>query len=149
MAETEASNYPPIEQSIIVNAAPAKVWDTLTNPDVMKRWMAETEIEIITDWKVGNPITVQGPWYKTGFVNKGVVLQFEPERMLSYSHLSSLSRLPDAIENYTVLAFRLDPQEGQTTLTVTLSNFPTESIYKHFAFYWRVMIVLLKKFIEQ
>lgn len=111
--------------------------------------MSESPIEIITDWKPGSAITVKGKWYKAGFENKGKVLQYERERLLEYSHLSSLSRLPDLQENYCLIMFRMMPEPGYTALEVTLSNFPTEAIYRHFAFYWTVTIALLKKFIEQ
>lgn len=139
----------PIHKSVIINAGPSKVWNALTYPELMKQWMAETPIEIITDWKVGSPITIEGPWYKTGFKNLGTILQFEPERILAYSHLSSLSRLPDTIENYTILAFELIQEDNNTHVKLVLSNFPTESIYKHFDFYWNVALVQLKKFAER
>jgi hypothetical protein len=66
-----------------------------------------------------------------------------------YSHLSSISRLPDEQENYSIVAFRLQPKEDETLLTLTLSNFPTESIYQHLAFYWNVTLETLKKMIEE
>jgi uncharacterized protein YndB with AHSA1/START domain len=141
--------YPDIVKTIVIDASPSKVWDALTIPALIKQWMSETDIDIVTDWQVGQPIIIKGDWYKAGFKNAGTVLQFEPERMLQYSHLSSLSRLPDTEENHTVLSFTLEPTSGQTTLTLTASNFPTESIYRHFSFYWNVAIVLLKKFVEQ
>jgi hypothetical protein len=118
-------------------------------PEVMKKWMFETEIHIITDWKVGTPIVIRGKVNGKNFVNNGKVLQFEPETILRYNHLSSLSRLPDKPENYSVLEFRLAPIENQTALTLTLSNFPTESIYKHLAFYWNVTLEILKRMIEE
>ena len=111
--------------------------------------MYDTEINIITDWNVGSPILIRGRLHRIKFENKGVVLQFEPEKILQYSHLSSLSRLPDKRENYSVLEFRLAPINNQTSLTLTLSNFPTETIYKHLAFYWNVALEVLKKMIEE
>ena len=145
----ETSTDPVIHNTITIHALPAKVWEAITQPALIRQWMSETPIEIITNWKVGEPITIQGDWYHSRFENKGVVLQFEPERILEYSHLSSLSRLPDQVENYSVIRFALTPLEDGTELTITLSNFPTEVIYKHLAFYWNVTLVLLKKFIEQ
>lgn len=138
-----------IIKTVTINAAPSKVWAALTKPELMRQWMSETPIDIITDWKIGSPITIRGDWYKAGFENKGVVIEFVPERIVKYSHLSSLSRLKDEPENYTVLEFSLTPEDGQTSLTLTLSNFPTEAIYKHFAFYWSVGLELLRKFVEQ
>ena len=115
----------------------------------MKKWISETDIQIITDWKVGSPIIMRGNLHGVKFENKGMILQFEPERILEYNHLSSLSRLPDKPENYAVIEFRLAPIKDQTTQTLTLSNFPTESIYKHLAFYWNVTLEIIKRMIEK
>lgn len=97
-----------IEKSILIKSSPSAVWEALTNPDVMKQWMSEPEIEmeIFTDWKVGNPIVIKG-FHHIRFENKGTVLQFEPGKVIQYNFLSSLSRLPDKPENYTSTEFRL------------------------------------------
>lgn len=144
----EISNREPIIQSISIQAAASRVWEAITDPGLMNQWMFETPIDIITTWEPGTPMIMQADWYKTGFTNTGTVLACEKERLLSYSHLSSLSRLPDSIENYTILTFQLTPIGNDTLLELRLNNFPTEAIYRHFAYYWRVAIVLLKKFVE-
>ena len=106
-------------------------------------------IEIASDWRVGSPIIVKGHHNNVDFENKGTILQFEPHSILQYSHLSSLARLPDKAENYTMIEFRLErTEENSTSLNVRISNFPTESIFKHWEFYWRVTIGVLKRFIE-
>lgn len=137
-----------ITRSVTIHAPALKVWDALTRSELMKQWMSETEIEIITDWQVGSPILVQGPWYKTGFKTYGTILHFDPAHRVAYTHLSSLSRLPDKPENYTTLDFHLTETGGHTVLDLTLSNFPTYTINKHLAFYWNVAVVLIKKFVE-
>jgi uncharacterized protein YndB with AHSA1/START domain len=137
-----------VTKTVNIDAPASKVWEALTNPELMKKWMFEAEIHIITDWKVGTPIVIRGHMNGKYFENNGIVLQFEPEKILQYSHLSSLSRLPDKPENYSLLEFRLAPMENRTILTLTLSNFPTESIYKHLVFYWNVTLEILKRIIE-
>ena len=111
--------------------------------------MSDVEINILTDWKVGGPMVIRGNMNGKNFENWGMVLQFEPEKTLRYSHLSSLSRLPDQPENYSIVDFRLSPMDHQTTLELTLTNFPTESIYQHLAFYWNVTLEILKRMIEE
>jgi uncharacterized protein YndB with AHSA1/START domain len=138
-----------MSKTVTINAPTSKIWEALTNPDLMKKWMSELEIEILTDWKVGNLVVIRGKLHGIKFENKGKVLQFEPEKILQYSHLSSLSRLPDKPENYSVFDFRLTPKEDLTFLTLTVSNFPTESIYKHLAFYWNVTLEIFKRMIEE
>ncbi|MGA8595113.1 MAG: SRPBCC domain-containing protein [Bryobacteraceae bacterium] len=140
-----------IENAVSINAPPSDVWRVLTDPDLMKQWMAEPEmrIAIITDWKVGCPIVVQGRHNNVDFENKGTILQFRPNSILRYSHLSSIARLADKAENYTTIEFRLARAEGNSTsLKVRSSNFPTEPIFKHWEFYWRVTIEVIKRFIE-
>ena len=138
-----------IEKSIVIEAPVTAVWNVLTDPGLMKQWMAEPELElkIITDWKIGSPIITKG-FHHLQFENKGTVLQFEPYRTLHYNYLSSISRLPDKPENYTGVEFSLSPLQDKTFLKVTVSNFPTETIYKHVDFYWRGTVVKLKKLVE-
>jgi uncharacterized protein YndB with AHSA1/START domain len=138
-------------KTIEINAPTSKVWDALTAPELMKKWMVdtETEINIATDWIVGNPINMYGKLHRMKFTNMGTVLQFEREQVLEYSHLSSLSRLPDQPSHYSIIKFRLTPVEARTNLELTLSNFPTESILKHLVFYWNVTLELLRKTIEE
>jgi uncharacterized protein YndB with AHSA1/START domain len=140
-----------IEDSATINAPPSEVWRALTDPDLMKQWIAEPvmRIEITTDWKVGSPIIVKGRHNNVDFENKGTILQFEPHSILRYSHLSSISKLPDKAENYTIIEFRLArAEENSTSLTVNISNFPAESAFEHWQFYWRITIGVLKRFIE-
>jgi uncharacterized protein YndB with AHSA1/START domain len=138
-----------IEISIPINASISTVWNALTNPTVMKQWMGEPDmkIEIDTDWKEGGPIVIEG-FHHVAFKNYGTVLKFEANQKLRYSHLSSLSGLPDIVDNYSIFDFSLSSSQNQTFLSLTIKNFPTESIYKHLDFYWKGTIPTLKDFIE-
>jgi uncharacterized protein YndB with AHSA1/START domain len=62
---------------------------------------------------------------------------------------SSISRLPDTKENYSVNTFTVSLIEEKTHLKIEVENFPTETIYKHLNFYWQGTIILLKNLIEQ
>ena len=116
----------------------------------MKKWLGEPElqIEILTDWKVGNPVLIKG-FHHVAFQNKGVVQLFEYPKIIQYSQLSSVSHLPDKKENYAIIAFKLSSEKDGISLTVRIENFPTESIYKHLAFYWAGTLPILKKLIEK
>ena len=138
-----------VTKTITINAPPATVWAALTEPAIMQKWMAEGEIEIKTNWQIGQPMIIWGHLHRIKFENRGQVLQFQPEELLQYTHLSSLSRLADEPASYTTIEFRLAPVAAQTSVTLTLWNFPTETIYKHLAFYWPVALGVLKKLIEQ
>lgn len=139
-----------IERAVSINASPAKVWEYLTNPNFMKKWMGEPEmnIEVITDWIVGNRILIRG-FHHVHFENRGTVLQFGPQKSIQYSHLSSISHIPDVKENHSMITFILSPIESDTLLEIQVENFPTESIYKHLDFYWQGTANVLKHLIEQ
>lgn len=137
------------EQTVVINASTWVVWESLIRTERMKEWMGEPEmgIEVETDWEVGGPIVVRG-FHHARFENTGVVLQFEAPKRLSYTHLSSLSRLPDEPENYTTLEFSLDPVGDLTSLTLVVTGFPTVTISKHLQFYWRGTLGTLKQHAE-
>lgn len=142
-------NQPELRTSVIINSSLAEVWESLTQPDQMKQWMSESDIKVTTDWAPGHVFRIEGELHGAAFVNTGTVLRFEKEKVLSYSHLSSISGLPNKIENYTIFEFNLVLQAHQAFLTFYARVFPTETIYKHLAFYWPVALEELKKFTEK
>jgi uncharacterized protein YndB with AHSA1/START domain len=137
-----------INKVISISAPPLKVWEALTDIKLMKQWMAEEQITILTNWEVGSPIVIKGDMHWVYFENTGTVLKFEPEQVLKYNHLSSLSRLRDEPESYSAIEFRLSHVENKTSLALELSGFATEAILKHLDFYWTVTLEVLKKFVE-
>jgi len=139
-----------VTKTVTIHAPAAKIWATLTEAAMAKQWMSpDSPIYMFTDWKAGSPVIIRGPWYKTYFEAKGTVLHYDPPYKLAYTHLSSLSRLPDEVSSYTLLTFTLATLiEDTTTLSLTISNFPTEAIYHHMNFYWGVALQLLKKQVE-
>ncbi|HXS36026.1 MAG TPA: SRPBCC domain-containing protein [Flavipsychrobacter sp.] len=137
-----------INKTLNINAHTSRVWKTLTDPELLKLWMLDSEINISSDWKAGSPIMMYGDLHGIRFETKGMVLQAEPEKILEYTHWSSLSQHADIPENYSVITFMLTPIDGKTILTFTQSNFETEVSYKHFNFYWNVALELMKKLNE-
>jgi len=139
-----------IKGSIVINSSPGEVWRYLTEPELMVKWAGEPEMEIRidTDWGIGNPFVTTG-FHHVRFENRGVVLKFEPYRVIQYSQLSSLSRLQDIPEHRSVITFFLEPIDQQTGLTLVIENFPTETIYKHHEFYWQGTLHILKQVIEK
>ncbi|GAB3521685.1 SRPBCC family protein [Emticicia fontis] len=136
--------------NITINTTPAKVWQTLTDIELIIQWLGDPDmnLEVSTNWQVDSPIIIKG-FHHAQFENKGRVLAFDVERKLSYSHLDSISKLPDIPESYSILTFTLEPTDTQTILALTIENFPTESIRKHLEFYWRTTLVTIKNKVEE
>ncbi len=139
-----------ITKTITIQAPAANVWAALTNPESIKEWLTENgTTSVISDWKIGSPILFRGTWHKIKYEDKGIILQFEPETILAYSYWSKFSKLPDRLENYSVIEFRLTPQESQTILTLTHSNLVAEGMTGHSNFYWTITLHKIKEWIEK
>lgn len=137
------------EKTVQINAPAAAVWRALTDTAQVQQWMSATGVEIVTDWRTGSPIRISGTSNRVAFENYGTIVLADEEKTLQYTHLSSLSRLPDVPESYSTLSFMLSAADGHTALTLRITGFPTESIYRHLAFYWNVTLELLKQFVEK
>jgi uncharacterized protein YndB with AHSA1/START domain len=135
-----------IKKTISIKAPASKVWDTLTNPELIRQWLYGTNT--ISDWKVGSPILFTGNWQGTEYKDKGTILKYETEKIFEYDYWSSFSGLPDSPENYSVILFELIPKDNYTMLIFTQTNFANETIYEHSDKNWDTTLNTMKKLIE-
>lgn len=92
-----------IQYKTTINAPLEIVWEALTNPAIVKQYFFGSEL--VTDWKVGNPIVFQGEWEGQKYKDKGEVLEYEHNKKLSYSYLSNWSGKEDLPENYLWVSY--------------------------------------------
>ncbi|HXS37021.1 MAG TPA: SRPBCC family protein [Flavipsychrobacter sp.] len=130
-----------------INVASGKVWDALTNPDAVKKYMFGTTIS--SEWKKGSPITWKGEWNGKPYEDKGVILDIKPGKMIQYSHFSPLSGQPDIPENYHTVTVELTPEENKTQINLSQDNNPNEQAREHSEKNWEMMLQSLKKFLEE
>jgi uncharacterized protein YndB with AHSA1/START domain len=139
-----------VNRTIAINAPVSVVWQALTDPEQVKEWYSPDKASTVTaEWRVGGPILFEGTWDRRKYLNRGTILAFDPEKTLRYDIWSKLSRLPDTLENYTVVEFALTPTANGTSLTLTHTNFQSEAIYGHANFYWVTALDRLRKFLER
>lgn len=138
-----------VVKNIEIKSPVAKVWDLITNPEMMKLWVVETPIEIESDWKVGSSIVIGGNIHGFNYKNKGTILQLEPEKVFEYNFWSEISRVPDIPENYSKIKFELTPNDENTILEVTHSDFLDDIAYKHGKFYWNTTVHIIKQLAEK
>ena len=138
------------EESVLIAAPADAVWENLTSTQLAPQWMGDPEmaVELETEWIVGGPVVVRG-FHHVPFENTGKVLAFEPGRRLVYTHLSSLSRLPDEPASYTTLAFALSPVTDGSSLLLVASGFPTGAVFRHLKFYWGGALACLRRQVER
>ena len=119
-----------VSKSVQINANPSAVWDALTNPEKIKRYLFGTET--ITDWQVGNPITFQGVYDGYTYKDKGNVLEYQEGKLLKYNYWSQFGGLEDKLENYSHVSLILDQQASEgIKLTWLQEGFANEKGQQH------------------
>lgn len=126
------------------------VWRQLVGLPDMREWLGgdDYSVEVDTTWALGSAIVIRGI-HHLPFESRGIVLAFRPCEELSFTHLGSLSRLPDLPSSYTTLSFVLEAAQSRTFLRFEASGFPTMAIYKHLHFYWMGTLDAFKRYAER
>jgi uncharacterized protein YndB with AHSA1/START domain len=102
--------------TLTIHATPEKVWNTLTQAELVKQWQYGSEL--LTDWKPGSPIRFRTAWEDKVFEQWGTVLEFDPARKLRYSLYAPRPDLEDKPENYFEMEYRLTEQGNNTLLEI-------------------------------
>ena len=129
-----------------IEARPAQVWDALTDPDLIEKYMFGSRVE--TDWKVGSPITWNGEYDGKAYEDKGEVVAVEPGRLLEVTHFSPLGGREDRPENYHRLVYELEERNGVTHVSLSQDNNPTEEAAEHSRGNWEKMLAGLTRVVE-
>ncbi len=132
--------------SITIDAPASKVWEGLTNPELIQQYLFGTQVT--TDWQVGSPILYQGVWQGKPYQDKGRVVQSEPGKLLVSTFWSSLEGLPDLPENYKTVRYELSPEGRGTRLTLIQDNNASQADADHSAQNWSMVLEGLKKLLE-
>jgi uncharacterized protein YndB with AHSA1/START domain len=101
---------------IRLHTSKEKVWDTLTRPELVKRWQFGSDL--ITNWEVGSPIRFRSEWDGKVFEQWGQVLEFRPAELLKYSLFAPSPELEDKPENYFIMTYVLTTENGKTKLEI-------------------------------
>lgn len=134
--------------TIEIKASREVTWDALTKPELVKQYMHGATIT--TDWKVGSPITWHGTWKDKPYEDKGEVLEYEPSKLLRYTHWSPMLGREDKPENYHIITVELSEGSGLTILTLTQSNNPNQEAADAMAKNgWLPMMLSLKALVEK
>ncbi len=132
--------------STTIHAPASKVWEALTNPELIKQYFFGTNVE--TDWKVGSPIYYRGEWQGKPYEDKGTIVDVEPNKRLVSTHWSPLAGLPDIPENYHTVTYLLEEHDGVTDVTLLQDHNASEEEKQHSEQNWQMMLAGLKKLVE-
>jgi uncharacterized protein YndB with AHSA1/START domain len=100
--------------TIKINASIQKVWDTITKPELVKRWQYGSDL--LTTWEIGSDIKFITEWEGKLFEQWGKVLEVRPNELVKYSLFAP--DLEDKPENYFIMSYVLTQQDGQTQLEI-------------------------------
>jgi uncharacterized protein YndB with AHSA1/START domain len=128
-----------------IRAPLEKVWNALTVSEIVKQYFFGVNQK--STYKVGDPITWEGEFQEQKYLDKGVILESEPFKILSYSYLSSWSGKEDKLENYLLVKYELSEIVSGTELSITFSSYDEERA-KHSENNWAIIIDGLKKTVE-
>jgi len=102
--------------TLLVNAPIQKVWETLTKPELIKKWQFGSDL--VTDWIVGNDIKFSTEWEGKVFEQWGKVLEVYPYQIIKYSLFAARPGLEDKPENYFIMSYILREEEGQISIKI-------------------------------
>jgi uncharacterized protein YndB with AHSA1/START domain len=130
---------------IIIRAPKEKVWDALTNPEIVKQYFFGTNL--VAEWKPGGMIYFRGEWEGKPYEDKGIITAIKQNELLCYDYKSSWDPLPDLRENYLPVEYRLSEQDGITTLEI-LQGSATQEQADHSADNWKAVMNGMKELVE-
>jgi len=102
--------------SLIINAPVQKVWDALTNPELVKQWQFGSTL--ITSWQPGDEIRFRAEWENQVFEQWGKVLEVVPFQKIRYSLFAPRPGLEDKPENYFEMSYVLSEENGHVRFDI-------------------------------
>jgi len=136
-----------VKKHIDIKASKEKVWDALTNPMVIKKYLFGTEA--VSDWKVGSTLIFRGTFDRKEYADKGIIQRFEVGEIFQYTYLSSFSGLEDRDENYHLITYILEDTHQGVSLDLLHENIQNKKAQKHAFENWDFVLKEIKEIVEK
>ncbi len=134
------------ESSVTIDAPVSKVWDAITNPTIIKKYLFGTNVT--SDWKEGSSIEYAGEYEGKAYHDKGMIKKLVPEKVFQSTYWSSMSGKEDNPENYNLVTYILSVEDGKTIVTLTQDNIATSEERTHSTNNWDAVLEKLKQTVE-
>ncbi|MFC9332175.1 SRPBCC domain-containing protein [Arthrobacter sp. NPDC057009] len=132
--------------SVVVAAAPERVWAALTDPADVREYFLGTHVT--STWREGEPVTFEGEWQGKSYRDKGTVLEARPNELLRITHYSPLSGLPDEPDSYHTVEYGLEPVAEGTRVSITQGNNRSDDEAAESEKLWGMVLGNLKQYLE-
>ena len=136
-----------ISKSIYIFSTPSRVWEVLTNPEMITQYFTGAKTE--TTWEIGSEITFTHVYEGIEFKNKGVILNFEPNHLLRYTYWTDFSNSEDKPENYTRITYDVTEVDDKTKLSLTQTNFKNTEWYQALEIGWDQVLEKMRELAEE
>ena len=133
--------------NITINATLQKVWDTLTQPELVKLWQYGSDLQ--TNWEAGSKIKFVTEWEGKIFEQWRTVLEFTPTSKLRYSLFAPRPDLEDKPENYFEMIYTLTADNGQTKLEIIQEDNRPDAVQEDEQGEENPVLVMLKQIAEK
>ena len=127
-------------QSIFINANRTAVWQAITDPALISKWMLGTVVT--TDWRPGSPVTYEGIMGGEEYRNSGEILEIVAEKLLKMTYRNPKGKGIPA--NDTIITYILDEERDGVHLKVTQENFTVLAARDHAEGSWKWILGMLK-----
>lgn len=131
---------------IHVDASRERLWDALTDPDEIARFLFGSRVE--TDWREGSPIVYHGEWEGRPYEDKGTILELVPGDRLVTSYYSPLSGKPDEPASYQTVSYLLADDGDGTRVTITQDGCADDAEAERMGENWSTVLQSLKGVVE-
>jgi uncharacterized protein YndB with AHSA1/START domain len=137
---------PQFVYTVYIRTTPEKLWQALIEPEFTQLYWSGMKLK--SDWKVGSPVQMTDA--EGAPADNGVVLRFEPPRVLSYSwHVSWHPELKNEPPCRATFEIGPAPQKGVVRLTITHDEFEVGSkTYEGVKHGWPAVLSSLKSLLE-
>ncbi len=136
-----------ISKFIDISSSLSRVWEVLTNPEMITQYF--TGAKTVTTWGIGSEITFIHIYKEKEFINKGIILNFEPNHLLRYTYWTVFSNTEDKPENYTIITYDLTGMGDKTRLNFNQTNFKNIEWYHALEIGWDQVLEKMRELAEQ
>jgi len=102
--------------TIRIHAPIEKVWNALTDPELVKLWQYGSVLS--TSWTVGDDIRFTTAWDGKLFEQWGKIIAIKKNQSLSYSLFAPAPGIEDKPENYFIMHYLLTESDNGTVLKI-------------------------------
>ena len=120
-----------VTRSVVLNAAPERVWEALTHPGMTRQYLYNCSVQC--DWKKGSTLKWTGS-YEGREVNKeGRILEIVPGKLIKYSGFDRLVEGDISRQGDIYITHEIIPYGGKTKLLTTLEHFEGDETRAEYA----------------